>query len=364
MKHLRRLTVRAAAIAVLGFTLCGCAQDMLLPRPQPEGPDENHAVFLSAAKGYVHGSTGPWDPAKTARFETVLAMAESLKPGSPELSALRARFQRAMAQWRSRANRRGPGQRKPLPETFVNSVGITMKLIQPGTFQMGSEAPVADSDERPVHSVEVTRPFYIGVYEVTNEQWARVMGGDTGDAPRRVTGTREGDARGRLFAAPEGDAARGRLTGRSGHAAPCERVSWTDAVEFCRRLSQKEGVTYVLPTEAQWEYACRAGTRTRFSFGDRWNELASRQPNQWGLYDMHGNAGEWCADWYAESYAGAGGRDPTGPAAGEYRVTRGGAWNDEWFHLRSASRGRQHPADDYGRGIRIVVVPGAGAESR
>ena len=372
MKLLRQSTVGTAAIAVLGMTLSGCAQGDLLSRPQPEGPDENHAVFLSAVKGYVHGAAEPWDPAKTARFETVLAMAETLKPGSPEIPALRARFQKAMAQWRSRASRRAPGKQKALPETFVNSVGITMKFIQPGTFRMGSDNPIADSDEGPVHSVEITRPFYIGVFEITGGQWARVMGRSEGDAPEGAAGKgifarsseHDRDRNARLRATAAGRiAAPGGTMAESGYVSPPKSVSWTDAVEFCRRLSRKEGVTYALPTEAQWEYACRAGTQTRFSFGDDWDQLASRMPNQWGLYDMHGNESEWCADWYADSYAHAGARDPTGPASGKDRVVRGGAWNSEWFNLRAANRSSYPPDSPYAS-FRVVVVPGSGADSR
>ena len=160
-----------------------------------------------------------------------------------------------------------------------------MKMIEPGSFRRQKEAgsPVSGPE------ITITRPFYVGVYEVTEAQWAVVMGG-------------------------------------RGGAAPKADVSWMDAVEFCRRLSTNEGVTYSLPTDAQWEYACRAGTQTDYSFGNTWDVAASRQPNPWGLYDMHGNVWEWCSDWYADSYLEGDACDPKGPTAGRLRVLRGGSW--------------------------------------
>jgi formylglycine-generating enzyme required for sulfatase activity len=141
---------------------------------------------------------------------------------------------------------------------------------------------------------------------------------------------------------------------------PVEQVSWDDAVEFCRKLSRKTGRHVRLPTEAEWEFACRAGSKTRFCYGDdddysklgdyAWysaslttkgdstRPVGQKKPNDWGLYDMHGNVYEWCSDWYADSYEKANKTDPAGPASGTSRVLRGGSWFDAAYGCRSARR--------------------------
>jgi formylglycine-generating enzyme required for sulfatase activity len=216
------------------------------------------------------------------------------------------------------------------PATFTavppirNSIGVDLKLIAPGRFAMGDAG--RDSNEKP-HEVTLTKPFYLGVYEVTNAQWRRVMGS--------VPSTwQDGDR-------------------------PVERVSWDDTVEFCRKLSavpgeQAAGRTYRLPTEAEWEYACRAGTTTVFSFGDdekllgdfgwfdgnagsQTHPVGLKKPNGLGLHDMHGNVWEWCSDWYGRDLNG-GVTDPQGPARGSTRVRRGGSWSYSAGLCRSAFR--------------------------
>ena len=158
-------------------------------------------------------------------------------------------------------------------------------------------------------------------------------------------------------------------------------ASWHDAMEFCRKLSQKEGKTYTLPTEAQWEYAARAGTDTAYSFGDdpsqlgeyawyrgntggRTHPVKMKKPNTFGLYDVHGNVWEWCMDWYQDSYNGLGHVDPLGPRSGQTRVTRGGAWHAYAGPYRSAVREGYNP-DARNRysdvGFRVVLL-GAGVE--
>ena len=205
--------------------------------------------------------------------------------------------------------------------------GVTMKLmlIPAGKFTMGSplDEPNRVANEGPQHEVTISRPFYMGVYEVTQEQYRAVMGENPS-----------------WFQGP---------------ARPVDGVSWEQATEFCKRVSQKTGRTVKLPTEAQWEYACRAGSRTRYSFGDDEKQLADyahfaqpfdagtlpvgrKKPNAWGLFDMHGNAWEWCSDWFANSYPGAPQVDPTGPASGEQRVLRGGGWECSYRYCRSAIR--------------------------
>ena len=191
-------------------------------------------------------------------------------------------------------------------------------------------------DERQ-HRVTLTRGFYLGTYAVTQAQWKAVMGGNN---PSRFPGD----------------------------DLPVENVSWKDAKAFCDNLSAKECRRYELPTEAEWEYACRAGTPTPFHFGDTlstdWanhdgaftdgqgQKRAYRQkttpvgafnvPNAWGLHDLHGNVWEWCADWYAD-YPDGDSTDPKGPEKGEARVLRGGSWYNYPQRCRSAARNGRAP---------------------
>ncbi len=242
-----------------------------------------------------------------------------------------------------------------------------MKLVQipAGKFTMGSPAGEKghQSDEGPQREVTISKAFYMGVYEVTQEQYEAVVG----ENPSEFKGEKN----------------------------PVEQVSWGDAVEFCKGLSAKTGKTVRLPTEAEWEYACRAGTKTRFSFGDadadlhkygnycdksntddlEWQEkghddehdktapVGSYKPNAWGLYDMHGNVYEWCGDWCADSYANAGTRDPQGPASGSLRVLRGGCWGRSPLFCRSACRFRYYPDRRVvGNGFRVVSVGAFGVD--
>ena len=239
-----------------------------------------------------------------------------------------------------------PSPGEPKPKTITNSIGMKLTLIPDGEFLMGS--PKGDSeaqqDEKPQHRVRITKPFYLGVHEVTQAQYQAV----TGDNPSYFS------AKG---------AGKDKIVGRSTDNYPVELVSWLDAVRFCNRLSEKEDLKpfyeidgesvrvadwkrpgYRLPTEAEWEYACRAGTRTRYSFGDNAVELGEyawhfgnselmthpvggKEPNRLGLYDMHGNVWEWCWDGYDASYfAQSPGDDPTGPVRALGRVLRGGDW--------------------------------------
>ena len=220
----------------------------------------------------------------------------------------------------------------------TNTIGMKLKLIQPGSFMMGSTGDY--DNEMPVHKVTLTKPFYLGVYEVTQEQYERVMGTNPSNL-------------------------------KESNLLPVEMVSWEDVVEFCRKLSAMEGLEYRLPTEAEWEYACRAGTTTSYSMGvtistDQANyngnyiygrgvkgvyrcktmEVGSFAPNAWGLYEMHGNVWEWCLDWFgSDYYKTSPERNPTGPASGTYRVLRGGGWNSHPRHLCSAFRLDGHPPD-------------------
>ena len=233
-----------------------------------------------------------------------------------------------------------------LTEYFTNSnTGMKFKLIPAGEFTMGSpeDDPDRVSDETP-RRVQITKPFYLGIYEVTQEQYEKVMG----ENPSR-------------FKDP---------------SRPVEQVSWKDATAFCAKLSETERrSTYRLPTEAEWEYACRAGTTTRHSFGDdldpqyAWfrdnsdggsHPVGQKRPNAWGLYDMHGNVREWCRDRYASSYqADPSTVDPAGPATGSNRVARGGGWYVTPEYCRSANRDKYAPIDRFlNLGFRVALVPG------
>jgi formylglycine-generating enzyme required for sulfatase activity len=215
-----------------------------------------------------------------------------------------------------------PDARPSSDKTLVNSIGMEFVLIPAGTFMMGSEGN--ESDERPVHRVTISRPFYLGKYEVTQAQWQAVMGSNPS-----------------FF--------------RGNPTLPVESVWWTDVREFIRRLNAMErGNKYRLPTEAEWEYAARAGTSTAYSFGNdpkrlgeyawyknnsggKTHPVGQLKPNAWGLYDIHGNVWEWVRDWYGR-YPSAPVTDPRGPSSGTHRMRRGCGWNNAAPLCRTANR--------------------------
>jgi formylglycine-generating enzyme required for sulfatase activity len=228
-------------------------------------------------------------------------------------------------------------------KVISNSIGMKLVWIPPGEFQMGSNDNIWDK-ETPVHAVKITKGFYMGIYEVTQEQYQKVMGTN----PSKFQGSN----------------------------LPVEMVSWDDAVE--------------LPTEAEWEYACRAGTTTRFSFGDSedqlwqygnycdasfpglnsWNDkqhndnypytspVGRFKPNAFGLYDMHGNVWEYCSDWCGEKYySSSPTNDPQGPSSGWSRVFRGGCWDTPAILCRASMRGDDDPKERYDNtGFRVVLA--------
>jgi len=226
-----------------------------------------------------------------------------------------------------------------VPGETSNSIGMKLKLIPAGEFMMGPSESDDDvrEDENPPHEVRITKPFYLGVYAVTQAEYEEVMGKNPSPFSK------------------EGHFA-DRVSGEDTSHYPVHHVPWHDAVEFCKRLSTKEGKTYRLPTEAEWEYACRAGTTTPYSFGDNpaslkeyaWytgnsdettHPVGQKKPNAWGLHDMYGNVAEWCADWYAGDYYGKSAvDDPMGPDSGTSRVLRGGAFGYSARDVRSAYR--------------------------
>ena len=256
----------------------------------------------------------------------------------------------------------------PLERSFSNSIGMEFVRIETGTFAMGfapaatpgsplpkelvtrkGHFPNGDFDEHPTHNVTISKPFYIGVYEVTNAQYE-------------------------MF-----DPEHKQLRGRAGFSLEDDEavvfVSYNDAVRFCDWLSTKEQKPYRLPTEAEWEYACRAGTNTIFHTGDTLPEgfvkgnfetaaevpvplhVGKTPPNAWGLYDMHGNVEEFCYDWYGPYEAGRQ-IDPVGRVDGDFKVCRGGSHSTAAYYLRSANRIGTLPDDrQWMTGFRVVLGP-------
>jgi formylglycine-generating enzyme required for sulfatase activity/serine/threonine protein kinase len=253
---------------------------------------------------------------------------------------------------------RAPSNKPPqAPLTsFTNRLGMKFVLIPAGRFLMGSPEGQGEADEHPQHEVWITRPFYMGIHEVTQRQYQAVTGRNPSE-----------------YSAHGG--AKHAVQGRSTDHHPVENVSWFDAVRFCNALSSQEGLTpyyvingkdvripdgngtgYRLPTEAEWEYACRAGTTTYHSFGKDAREIdqfvwtlrnsggttqpvGRKLPNAWGLYDMHGNVWEWCWDRYDAGYYNYKvGADPKGAGTGNESVLRGNSFNNLPAHFRSADR--------------------------
>ncbi len=256
-----------------------------------------------------------------------------------------------------------------VPVKVTNSIGMKLVLIPAGEFMMGSPREEIDGlirefsflkdileAEQPQHRVRITKPYYLGMYEVTQAEYERVMGTN----PSAFSRSGSSGA---------------KVSGQDTSRFPVERVSWEEAVEFCRKLSalpeeRAAGRVYRLPTEAEWEFACRAGTTTPFHFGSQLNgreancegnypygtttkgpylerptTVGSFASNGFGLFDMHGNVWEWCSDWYDSGYyANSPTDDPTGATAGSYRVYRGGSWDDYARHSRSADRSGVAPA--------------------
>jgi formylglycine-generating enzyme required for sulfatase activity len=250
-----------------------------------------------------------------------------------------------------------------------NSLGMEFVYIAPGTFMMSSplDEPGRDNDEK-LHRVTLTKGFYIQITEVTQRQWKAIMGSN----PSYLK--------------------------NCGEECSVENVSWNDVQQFIRKLNQREGrYTYRLPTEAEWEYAARAGSKTAFAIGDisetgcgydsnldvmgwycgnsgvsysgcydmsKWggprcagtHPVAQKMPNAWGLYDMHGNVWEWCQDWYG-NYPSGSVTNPTGPSGGSNRVARGGSWGYSAGYCRSARRGWSDPDLGFNYlGLRLVMT--------
>jgi len=235
-----------------------------------------------------------------------------------------------------------PTQVSGLKEMAVDlgdDVKMEFVLIPEGSFMMGSDNI---GNAKPVHRVTITKPFYIGKFEVTQEQWQRIMGSN----PSHFKGAKN----------------------------PVDSVSWEDCQEFLMALKQKvPSQTFRLPTEAEWEYACRVRSKTDYSYGDNPEKLrdyawfdknserqthpvGQKKPNAWGLYDMCGNVYEWCQDWHGE-YSAKSATDPTGAADGSKRVLRGGSWGSGAAICRSAHRGIYDPSTrSIAHGLRVVML--------
>lgn len=278
---------------------------------------------------------------------------EMYKALLPELKGLdKMRVEKQLA-----SIKRELGPRK-IGDTWENSSGMSFAYIPAGQFVMGSpRGETGREEDEEAFRVRITEPFLLQTTEVTQDQWIKVMGMN----PSRHSGN-----------------------GKN----PVDNVSWSDAVTFCKKLSALDGKQYRLPTEAEWEYACRAGTRTAYQWGNQWQlgvcnaenatgtpedgnvqnfrqrgfpvnstmPVASFAANAWGLYDMHGNLWEWCYDWYGP-YPGRSTTNPQGPNGGEFRVHRGGSWVDFPRRCRSAERDRNTiDFKQHNVGFRVLLV--------
>jgi formylglycine-generating enzyme required for sulfatase activity len=293
--------------------------------------------------------------------------------------------------------------------TLTNSIGMTLVEIPAGEFMMGtadSPEKLARSfpaieqrridelaDESPLHRVRITRPFFMSAQEVTIGQFRRFVdaSGQLSEAERDGTGGWGYNRAKNDFEGRKREYSWRNPGFKQADDHPVVNVTWNDAVAFCQWLSKKEGHQYRLPTEAEWEYACRAGSRTTYSTGEgtesvvkgailydektaavfpQWKEHAamgndgheftapvgSLQANAFGLFDMHGNVWEWCSDWYGEDYyAKSPVEDPQGPKTGKVRVRRGGSWQTWPFYCRASFRNWNTPETRYPLvGFRVV----------
>lgn len=246
-------------------------------------------------------------------------------------------------------------------QVWISPTGMQMVFIPAGTFFMGKSE---DSNSQ-VHEVTISKPFYPGKYPVTHKEWKSIMGSN----PSRFKST--------VVSEELAEKLNVTLMGKDpldskGYNRPVDQISWNDCQEFIRRLNAREGMnTYRLPTEAEWEFACRAGSNTRYHFGDgdqilwhyawfgdnsgnKTHPVGQKNPNKWGLYDMYGNVLEWCSDWYG-NYPTGHIFDPEGSRNGSHKVVRGGSWHDFSRCCTSTFRNAFHPGSRYDVvGLRIA----------
>jgi formylglycine-generating enzyme required for sulfatase activity len=345
--------------------------------------DEGQGTVLHDASG--HGHHGEIVGAKWVKADrSPIGPPPAVTPPVAPLDAVQAR-----------AHQEASAKRLGIPVETTNSIGMKLRLIPPGRFAMGSSKEQIDfwlkqtddgwvrsqlDGEGPQHEVEVTQPFYTGVTEVTVGQFRQfVMAQEYKTQAERLGGA---------YRHPPNVARKldvGTNWLNPGFAQtddhPVVCVSWNDAVEFCKWLGKQEGKNYRLPTEAEWECSGRAGSRSRWCFGDNEGELynyariggnsqghtwpvAGLSENAWGLHDMYGNVWEWCQDVYdANYYRTSPLKDPPGAGAGWTRVARGGSWGDAPVFCRSANRSQIHllePHNNLGFRVVLVVSPPAG----
>ena len=378
-----------------------------LPRPSmavpagpgpPSAPKRAPTLSLDVPASEPGSATSAAPPAKSgaAPGGGVPAPAPTTTPSTPSATLVKAEGRgtlKGQVVFDGDAPAAPPSQepqpQRPQPQPrrdCTNSIGMKLARIEPGSFLMGSTEHQIDqlmsiessagepfpvhvfSDEQPQHPVKITRPFFLGIHEVTQGQYQAVMG----ENPSHFKGSDD---------------------------LPVEQVSWLDAVLFCNKLSEQEkrtpfyringtevtiagGNGYRLPTEAEWEYACRAGSTTLFPFGDdvsklgdhawygcgnrgnsggRTHLVGQQRPNAWGLYDMLGNVLEWCQDWYEVGYyAASPPADPPGPSQASDRVIRGGCWDTYSWYCHPADRGRMIRSGPGARGslagFRVAAV--------
>jgi formylglycine-generating enzyme len=300
------------------------------------------------------------DPLETRNVVADASYSEAVRQGHALLvSRFGASAPGALAQTSGRVSAPVPsGSDGKAAASFENTIGMRLMPVPAGSFLMGGTSPFADADEARAHRVEIAQAFFMAATEVTNAQYEQF--------------------------APEHRRERGRYRFSKADDEPVVLVSWDDATAFCAWLSRKEGRLYRLPTEAEWEYACRAGTTTAFWTGDAFLEefdrnnpadlrkvrtdwgvganetrlrVAQTKPNPWGLYDMHGNVEEWCQDWYGP-YVAEAQVSPVGRETGISRVTRSGSHSTQWRYLRSANRSSALPEDKHQFiGFRVVMGP-------
>jgi formylglycine-generating enzyme required for sulfatase activity len=348
------------------------------PLNDPAGPAEQHEK--GDQRRIIRGSSFDWDGGGgNSAYRMRIGQRSNQHPHMGFRVAMRLRDAPAIApavdpDEQRRAERRDPGATsaevadalKPnasatphpprLKIDLGGGAGMDFVLIPAGSFLMGSDR--GPKDERPVHRVVISKPFYLGVHEVTQAQWEALMGVHPRLAEWRKT-----------------------PNDLVGPAQPMNDLSWKECQLFLDKLRQKApGHAFALPNEAQWEYACRAGNAAEYCFGDdesqlgqyawyaankRWPardgsfhyyNVATKQPNAWGLYDMHGGVWEWCGDWYdPDYYVHAPLGDPHGPDSGRFRALRGGSWFRHGKYARSAYRRFFHPEGD-GDGVTAWIL--------
>ncbi len=322
------------------------ADDWWALAAQNEG-QQKVAMMLHAGNWYENAA--PKLPEGFARDKVANRLAEIEKIGHPaESGTAVASGEKKPAVGSPRTSR----LRNEMTLDLGGGVKMEFVLIPAGSFVMGDAA--GKNHEKPAHKVTISQPFYLGKYEVTQEQWQALMGNN----PSKLEGSKN----------------------------PVESVSWEDCQSFLKKLNEefgKSGATFSLPTEAQWEYACRAGSTTKWSFGDdeapvgdfgwfsdnssgKTHPVGQKKPNAWGLYDMHGNVMEWCADPYGKAYyESSPSVDPPGPASSDWRVVRGGSFNFGAEGQRSACRVTGWPAESFNDyGFRVAGTAAKAGGSR